>query len=226
MDQTEYAIIVAGGMGSRMGSALPKQFLNIAGRPILMHTLEAFYKYNPSIHLVVVMHPDYTIFWTDLVRSSGFSIPHEVVEGGEERFYSVKNGLNFIGNKAGVVGIHDAVRPLVSLETLRKCYSEAASYGSAVPVVAVTDSLRVLENGKNLAVDRARFRIVQTPQCFRIAEIQEAFRQDFSKSFTDDASVWEWAGMNLHLVEGNRDNIKITTPEDLRMAEAILATGQ
>lgn len=220
----EYAIIVAGGTGSRMGSALPKQFLNIAGRPILMHTLEAFYNYNPSIRLVVVMHADFTVFWSDLVRSSGFSIRHDLVVGGEERFHSVKNGLKFIGNKAGVVGIHDAVRPLVSVDTLRKCYSEAANYGSAVPVVAVTDSLRVLENGKNVAVDRARYRIVQTPQCFRIAELQEAFRQDFSKSFTDDASVWEMAGMELHLVEGNRDNIKITTPEDLRMAEAILST--
>lgn len=223
MEQEEYAIIVAGGTGSRMGSALPKQFLHIAGRPILMHTLETFHTYNPNLVLVVVMHPDFTSYWTDLVRTAGFLVPHHLVAGGEERFHSVKNGLDFIGNKAGVVGIHDAVRPLVSAETLRKCFSEASAHGSAVPVVAVTDSLRVLENGKNAAVDRAKYRIVQTPQCFRIAELREAFRQDYQKSFTDDASVWEHAGMAIHLVEGNRDNIKITTPEDLRMAEAMLA---
>jgi 2-C-methyl-D-erythritol 4-phosphate cytidylyltransferase len=224
MLQEEYAIIVAGGTGSRMGSTLPKQFLHIAGRPILMHTLEAFHHYNPKITLVLVMHSDFTAFWTDLIRTADFKVPHHVVVGGEERFHSVKNGLAFIGNKAGVVGIHDAVRPLVSPETLKKCYSEAAIHGSGVPAVAVTDSLRVLDNGKNSAVDRAKYRIVQTPQCFRIAEIQEAFRQDYQSSFTDDASVWESAGMSIHLVEGNRNNIKITTPEDLRMAEAILST--
>lgn len=222
----DVAIIVAAGSGSRMGAALPKQFLQLNGKPILQQTLEQFHRYNSGLRLIVVLHRDYVAFWKDLVRTLNITVPHEVVEGGEERFHSVKNGLDLLLEENGIVGIHDAVRPLVSQRTLEVCYSTARAKGNAVPSVPVYDSLRKLEGATSQLVDRNAYRLVQTPQCFEISSIKAAFNQHFHPSFTDDASVFEAFGEKVILVEGNRENIKITTPEDLRMAEALLDPHQ
>jgi 2-C-methyl-D-erythritol 4-phosphate cytidylyltransferase len=222
----DVAIIVAAGSGSRMGAALPKQFLQLNGKTILQHTLEQFHRFNPEMRLIVVLHRDYVAFWKDLARTLNVTVPHEVVEGGEERFHSVKNGLDLLEEENGVVGIHDAVRPLVSLRTLEACYQTARSKGNAVPSVPVYDSLRMLDGAISKLVDRNAYRLVQTPQCFEISAIKRAFNQHYHPSFTDDASVFEAFGEKVILVEGNRENIKITTPEDLRMAEAWMDPSQ
>jgi 2-C-methyl-D-erythritol 4-phosphate cytidylyltransferase len=219
----DYAIIVAAGSGSRMKSALPKQFLELNGKPILLHTLEKFHRFNPDMELIVVLNHEYIQFWNDLARTLEVDIPHRVVAGGSERFYSVKNAINTIQDSAGIVAIHDAVRPLVSLYTLEACFNAARSKCAAVPVVYVTDSMRVISNGESHPVDRNNFRIVQTPQCFEFSLLKKAFDQPYQASFTDDATVVESYGEKITLVEGNRENIKITTTEDLRMAEALLS---
>lgn len=218
----DHVIIVAAGKGSRMQSALPKQFMELAGKPILLHTLEKFHKFNPNLRIIVVMHPDFIPFWTDLARTLNVVIPHQVVAGGEERFHSVRNGLFSISDNDGIVGIHDAVRPLVSLKTLELAYAKAREHCSAIPVLPLSDSLREIKNDKSHIVDRAQFRLVQTPQCFEISELKTAFELDYRHSFTDDASVWEASGREVYLFEGNRENFKITTPEDLHLAEALL----
>lgn len=218
----DHIIIVAAGKGARMQSALPKQFMELAGKPILLHTLQKFHKFNPNLGITVVMHPDYIPFWNDLARTLNVEVPHQVVAGGEERFHSVRNGLFSIKDLEGIVGIHDAVRPLVSFRTLELAYSKARQHCSAIPVLPVSDSLRELKNDKSHIVDRTQFRLVQTPQCFEISELKSAFQMDYRPSFTDDASVWEASGREVYLFEGNRENFKITTPEDLRLAEALL----
>lgn len=218
----DYAIIVAAGSGSRMKAALPKQFLELNGKPILLHTLEKFHQFDPLLELIVVLNVEYVQFWKDLARTLGVTIPHRVIEGGNERFHSVKNALDTIPEGNGIVGIHDAVRPLVSFKTLEICYNMARSKGNAVPVIHVNDSLRMMQNGVSKVTDRNQYRLVQTPQCFEIAMLRKAFEQPFDPSFTDDASVLEAMGERVSLVEGNRENIKITTTEDLRMAEALI----
>lgn len=217
-----HLIIVAGGKGTRMGAELPKQFLELHGKPILGHTIERFYSFDNQINIIVVLHPDYIQYWKDLCLTLGITIPHLVVAGGEERFFSVKNGLDAILENTGVVGIHDAVRPLVSHKTFVTCYESARINGTAVPVIPVNDSLRRVDDGKNEAVERSQFRMVQTPQCFEMTLLRKAFHQSYRPGFTDDASVVEALGVALHLVEGNRENIKITTPEDLRVCSAYL----
>lgn len=219
----EYVIIVAAGTGSRMKSVLPKQFLDLGGKPVVAHTIERFYNYNNNIGIILVLNQDYVQFWKDLCRTIDFTIPHEVIAGGAERFDSVKKGLSEIKNIDAVVGIHDAVRPLVSAQTLISCYHTAREMGSAVPVVSVHDTLRQVDGGTSKTVNRDQFRIVQTPQCFRIDILREAYLQPFNNSFTDDASVVESAGNNIVLVEGNKSNIKITTPEDLALAKSLLS---
>lgn len=217
-----HLIIVAGGTGSRMGAELPKQFLEIQNKPILLHTLERFHSFDPHLHIVIVLHPDYADYWRDLAKTLGVSIPHTIVKGGKERFDSVRNGLSAIDSAEGIVGIHDAVRPLVARQTFETCYNSARMHGSAIPVVAINDSIRYVEHGKNQIADRSKFRLVQTPQCFELSLLRKAFEQPYHPSFTDDASVVESLGVSLHLVEGNRENIKITTPEDLRLADVLL----
>lgn len=217
-----HLIIVAGGTGSRMGMDLPKQFLEINGKPILAHTLERFYQFDSTLNMIVVLHPDFVEYWNDLVQTLGIKVPHQVVKGGKERFDSVKQGLKAISDETGVVGIHDAVRPLVSFKTFETCFNNARINGTAIPVVTVNDSLRELHNSDSKIADRSKFRLVQTPQCFEISLLREAFKADYHPSFTDDASVVESLGVRLHLVEGNRENIKITTPEDLLLAKAYL----
>lgn len=216
----KYAVIVAGGIGKRMGGDLPKQFLEVGGKPILVHTLECFHRFDATIEMVVVMAESWVDTWSSLVDKH--DVPaHKVVVGGKERFHSVKNGLDSLSGE-GVVAIHDAVRPLVSHETLARCFDTADSKGNAIPVVPLKESLRMLEDGENSAVDRSKFRVVQTPQCFKLALIQSAFSQGYNSLFTDDASVFESAGNAIHLVDGNDENIKITTPADLQFAALML----
>jgi 2-C-methyl-D-erythritol 4-phosphate cytidylyltransferase len=165
----DYAIIVAGGSGTRMGTALPKQFLELAGKPVLVHTMEKFHRFNPAMKIILVLPEEYIQFWDDLRRTIGFAIEHTVVAGGKERFFSVKNALDTIHEDSCIVGIHDAVRPLVSLKTLESAYHTARERSTAVPVIAIHDSIReVDEMGNNHAVNRRAFRIIQTPQCFEL----------------------------------------------------------
>jgi len=218
-----YTIIVAAGSGLRMGAPVPKQFLAVCGKPILMHTLQRFHDYDRHMELIVVLNEDYRAYWTELCEQYEFVLPHRIVSGGRERFHSVKNAVLSIGELEAVVGIHDAVRPMVSLETLARCFDGALEFGCAVPTVVVNDSVRLIDGNENRSVDRSKVRVVQTPQCFRLSLLNRAFEQEFDPLFTDDASVVEALGEKIHLVEGNRENIKITTAGDLRTAELLLA---
>lgn len=217
----KFVIIVAGGSGSRMGTEIPKQFLELAGKPVLMHTIQVFYNYDPDCELILVLPEKQWEFWNGLCLKHSFSLAHQVVSGGETRFDSVQNGLKQI-QKEGIVFIHDGVRPLVSPETLGRCFESALKSGNAIPVLPVTESLRKLDGEQTISVDRNLYFNVQTPQTFRTEQILEAFRQNYHPSFTDDASVVEKAGFSISLVEGNPENIKITAPTDLIIVEALL----
>jgi 2-C-methyl-D-erythritol 4-phosphate cytidylyltransferase len=218
-----YAIIVAAGSGLRLGAAVPKQFLSVCGKPILMHTLHRFHEFDPHLELIVALNEDYRAFWSELCEQHQFVVPHRIVSGGRERFHSVKNAVDSIGEVEAVVGIHDAVRPMVSSETLSRCFDGALAHGTAVPTIVINDSIRFVEGEENHSVDRSKVRVVQTPQCFLLSLLNRAFEQEFDPLFTDDASVVEALGEKIHLVEGNRENIKITTAGDLRTAEMLLA---
>ena len=214
-------IIVAGGKGVRMGGDFPKQFIAVDGKPILMRTIEAFYSFDKSIHIIVVLSSEYREHWGRLCKGYGFNISHEVVEGGETRFHSVKNGLDLV--EKGYVAVHDAVRPFVSYNLINECFPKVVEYKAIVPVIEVTDSLRkVVDPEKSVIVDRSDFRMVQTPQVFETELLKSAYEQTFNEMFTDDASVVETLGHTVCLVEGERTNIKITTPFDLDLAEVIL----
>jgi len=217
----KFVIIVAGGSGSRMGSEIPKQFLELCGKPVLMHTIQVFHDFDPESKIILVLPEDQQPFWKGLCLKHSFSLVHQVVSGGKARFNSVQNGLSQIDGK-GIVFIHDGVRPLVSRETLGRCLESALKNGNAIPVLPVTESLRKLEGEQNISVDRSQYFSVQTPQTFRSEQILDAFQQDFDPAFTDDASVAEKAGYSIFMIEGNRENIKITTPIDLILAEALL----
>lgn len=216
-----YAIIVAGGSGSRMGTELPKQFLPLAGRTILLHTLETFHRFDAEMALIVVLPKTQLATWTQLYEAAEADLPLQLVPGGETRFQSVKNGLAQI-TEPGVVGIHDGVRPLVSLETLQAAYTEAERSGTAIPVIPLVESIRAVTDAGNEARNRDDYRLVQTPQCFQSELLQAAYQQDYRSAFTDDASVVEAAGNSVTLVPGNKENIKITTPIDLILAQALL----
>lgn len=217
----KYAIIVAGGKGLRMGGDLPKQFIPVGGIPILMRTLKAFHKADQDTHLILVLPVDQQEYWIQLCEDYHFDIPHKIVNGGETRFHSVSHGLEAIPeNVEGVVAVHDGVRPFVSSEVIQQCFQTAWERGSAVPVVPVVETVRqLLPEGDSLTVDRNAYRLVQTPQTFPISVLKEAYRQPYTPFFTDDASVVEECGANIVLVDGNRENIKITTPSDLAYAE-------
>ena len=216
----EYAIIVAGGKGLRMGADLPKQFLPIGGKPVLMRTLEAFYAYNPAVRIVLVLPCDQQDYWQKLCREHGFSLPHMVADGGETRFHSVRNGLRLV-EAPGWVAVHDGVRPFVSQEVIARCFRLAAEKRAVVPVVPVVETLRQIEGDSSRTVSRDAYRLVQTPQVFDSALLKEAYAQPYTPAFTDDASVVEAMGVPVYLTEGNRENIKITTPFDLKVAEAL-----
>jgi len=214
-------IIVAGGKGLRMGSELPKQFLPLAGKPVLMHTLKAFYDWDSSAQLLVVLPPEHREYWLTLCREKGCCIPHQTVDGGSARFYSVQNALPYIPID-GLTAVHDGVRPLISHEVIEACFEQADTYGAAIPVIPVVESVRELYGDRSRPFDRNRLCIVQTPQVFRSRLLIDAYQQPFNDTFTDDASVVEAAGTDVKLVKGSLSNIKITTPNDLLVAEKIL----
>lgn len=216
----EYAIIVAGGSGSRMQHDQPKQFIEVAGKPILMHTIERFYRYNPAIRLVVVLPVQQLDAWHVLCRKYDFTLSHTMIPGSATRFGSVKNGLEAVEGEA-LVAVHDGVRPFVNTTTIKAAYEAAAKYGSAVVAISPKDSIRELTaDGESKAVPRASYKLVQTPQCFLASILRRAYEQPEQARFTDDAAVVESIGERITLVEGNYRNIKITTPEDLILAEA------
>ncbi len=217
----KFVLIVAGGSGIRMGADIPKQFLELYGKPLLMHTIRIFYTYDPDCDLILVLPEAQQDFWEELCLKHSFSLPHRVIPGGENRFHSVQNGLKLIDSE-GIVFIHDGVRPLVSTETIERCFETARKCGNAIPVLPVNESLRKQDGDQNIAVDRSLYFSVQTPQTFRSEQIHAAYLQSFDPGFSDDASVCEKAGFPIHLVEGNRENIKITNPIDFIVAEAFL----
>ncbi|MBI2280448.1 MAG: 2-C-methyl-D-erythritol 4-phosphate cytidylyltransferase [Bacteroidetes bacterium] len=219
-----YAIIVAGGKGERMGQHIPKQFLELAGKPILMHTIEKFYNTFPEIKIILALPENQFNFWEELCYKYGFTkIPHQILGGGKTRFDSVKKSLALVKER-GIVAIHDGVRPLVSTTTITNCFKQAEQSGTAVPVVDVVDSLRFVskQDNTNKAVARNCYKSVQTPQCFTSEIILKAYQQAFDESFTDDASVVEKLGYKINLVEGNVENIKITSPIDIALAEILI----
>lgn len=217
----KYAIIVAGGKGERMGKETPKQFLELAGKPILMHTIEKFRTTFPEIEIILALPENQISFWEELCVLYEFPFsPKRVVKGGKTRFHSVKNALALVVEKS-IVAVHDGVRPLVSKETIINCFEEAEKKGNAIPVVDVIDSLRFVskQEGTNQSVTRSCYKVVQTPQCFNSDVLLRAYQQEFDDSFTDDASVVEKLGEKIYLVPGNNENIKITSPIDLSLAE-------
>ncbi|MFH2144109.1 MAG: 2-C-methyl-D-erythritol 4-phosphate cytidylyltransferase [Bacteroidota bacterium] len=218
-------IIVAGGTGKRMGSAIPKQFLVLGHKPILMHCIECFYKYSPDIQIIVVLPDNQTIYWKKLCVEFSFSIKHTVVAGGETRFQSVKNGLTH-SDIDGLVAIHDGVRPFVSKETISKAFNAAEVYGNAIPCILINESIRIIENKSSFPVDRDKIRIIQTPQVFKSDIVIKAYNEEYRNEFTDDASVLEWSGEKIHLIDGNKENIKITDVTDFQFAELIFKNNQ
>ena len=220
----DYIIIVAGGKGQRMGSSVPKQFLLLCGKPVLMHPIEAFHSYSTSLEIILVLPEEQQTHWKELCEEYGFTTPHTVVSGGSTRFESSRNGISAIPDDAdGVVGIHDGVRPLVSAAVIDRCYESARENYAAIPVMPLTDTLRFVgESGCGRNVLRSDYVIVQTPQVFDIALAKRAFSLPYKESFTDDASVVEDLGCQVSVVEGCRENIKLTTPFDMKVAEAIL----
>ena len=217
-----YAIIVAGGKGLRMGGELPKQFIPVEGRPVLMHTLDTFHACDHSIQIILVLPRDHQPYWQELCREYDFRVPHRIADGGATRFHSVQNGLALVDEADALVAVHDGVRPFVSHEVIRRCYQEVASHGAVVPVIPVVETIRHLLLEGSETVSRDAYRLVQTPQTFSASLLRRAYEQPFCEAFTDDASVVEALGHAVHLVEGNRENIKLTTPFDLVVARALL----
>ncbi len=213
-------IIVAGGQGMRFGKDLPKQFFYIREKPLLMHTIELFHLYNRNIQIIVGIRDDYISHWESVCEQFHFDVPHLLSPGGETRFHTVKNALPKV-NPGNLIAIHDAVRPLLYKRTIDNCYEAAELHGASLPCVEVHDTIRELTPGGSRWVDRSSFRLVQTPQVFRYDILINAYENEYSKDYTDDASVVEKAGVPITLVEGNPENIKITTAEDLSYAEAI-----
>lgn len=219
----KHIIIVAGGKGLRMGGDIPKQFLPVCGKPVLMRTLEAFHVYDASIHLILVLPVSQQAYWKQLCEEYQFNLAHEIADGGETRFHSVKNGLALV-KEDGLVGVHDGVRPFVSQEVIARCYDEALSLKAVIPVVGVVETVRHLTDEGSETVPRDQYKLVQTPQVFDVALLRRAYEQTYTDMFTDDASVVEALGENVYLVEGNRENIKLTTPFDLKLAELLCLT--
>lgn len=230
----KYVLIVAGGKGLRMGGDLPKQFIPLEGKPLLMHTLETFHRWDPVAELVVVLPADHQPYWQMLCREIGCKVPHRIATGGETRFHSVRNGLALLAQTQGwsatvteeeppafYIAVHDGVRPFVAPEVITACFEEAMRQGAAIPVLPMIDSLRESSAEGSRPVDRSRYFAVQTPQVFEGRLLLGAYDQPYLPSFTDDASVVEALGFAVRMVEGNRENIKITTPFDLLVAEAL-----
>lgn len=217
----KYVIIVAGGSGKRMGSDVPKQFLPLAGKPVLMHTIDAFYRYDAQIHVLLVLPQAHFAYWAELCEQYAYNKQVTLVEGGAERFFSVQNAMQLVPLGA-LVAVHDGVRPLVDKETIHLAFVSAQQNGSGIPVVPETDSLRRVTNQGNEAVNRSEYMRVQTPQIFFSDMIKEAYNQPYTPFFTDDASVFEAMGHSVSLTAGNVANIKLTTPVDMQWAQLTL----
>jgi len=221
----KYAIIVAGGTGKRMGKSLPKQFLKLGEAPILMHTLQAFHIADPEIELIITLPQEEIQFWDELNIWHQNYIEHRIVPGGETRFHSVKNALEYV--EGGLVAVHDGVRPFVSSDIINRSFEQAKKKNAVVTAVAMKDSVRQVDNeGNSKNIDRASLRMVQTPQTFDVELLKSAYNTSFQNSFTDDASVVEAQGYSITIIDGDYQNIKITTPEDLIVAEALLKAIQ
>lgn len=219
----DYVIIVAGGKGLRMGTDIPKQFLPIGGKPVLMRTLERFREYSPTLQIILVLPKAQQDYWRQLCQEYHFQIEYQLADGGETRFHSVQHGLALIPDDAeGVVGVHDGVRPFPSIDVIRNCYNTAREKKAVIPVIPVVETVRHLQGDDSETVPRNDYRLVQTPQTFDIQLLKAANHQPYNDSFTDDASVVESYGNSITLVEGNRENIKITTPYDLKIAEVLI----
>ncbi len=219
----KFAVIVAGGSGSRMKETIPKQFMELQGRPVLMHTFDTFNNYDSSVEFILALPKNQVGYWNKLCKKHNFKIKYKLAFGGKTRFHSVKNGLDLI-DEDGIVFIHDGVRPLVSVQTIQNCFDTTLEKGNALPVIPVAESVRFVDENKNYSVDRSKHFLVQTPQTFKTGVIKNAFQQKYSDKFTDDASVLEALGKTINLVEGNRENIKITYPEDLIVAKSFLVS--
>jgi len=220
--QSNYAIIVAGGSGTRMQSALPKQFIELCGKPVLMHTIEAFYNSKSSPQIILVLHADYHGLWKELCDVHNFAIKHTLIAGGETRFHSVKNAVDLIFDNTVLIAVHDAVRPLVNSLIIDEAYRCAQENGTAVTAVKSRDSVRQQKGGASTSLNRDEIYLVQTPQTFQSALLKKAYGQPYNPAFTDDASVVEQAGTQITLIEGLYSNIKITFPEDIAVAEALI----
>lgn len=229
----DYIIIVAGGKGLRMGSDIPKQFLPIGGKPVLMRTLERFREYSKDIQIILVLPESQQEYWHQLCDEYHFDVEYTLANGGQTRFHSVQNGLAKVPDDAqGVVGVHDGVRPFPSIEVIKNCYETARTAKAVIPVIPVVETVRqlvdsdsqlsILNSQLSKTVPRDQYRLVQTPQTFDIQLLKAANRQPYNDGFTDDASVVEAFGHKITLVEGNRENIKITTPYDLKIAEVLI----
>jgi 2-C-methyl-D-erythritol 4-phosphate cytidylyltransferase len=213
-------IITAGGIGKRMGAVLPKQFMQIREKPVLMYTIERFYHFDPSMQLIVTLPETWVYHWEDLIHEFEFRIPHRVVLGGEERYHSIKNALDYChGN---YIAIHDGVRPLVSEETLENCLTALQSHKAVIPVIPLKESIRRLDGEQSAAVDRSHFVLVQTPQCFESSVLKAAYEQPYGPEITDDACLVEANGIPIYMVPGNEENIKITTQVDFSLADYLL----
>lgn len=219
----KYIIIVAGGKGLRMGGEIPKQFIPVGGRPILMRTMEAFVSYDSRMKIILVLPKDQQAYWKQLCEEYDFTLPYLLADGGETRFHSVKNGLDKITvTDEALVGVHDGVRPFVAQEVIARCYEIALQEKAVVPVIGVVETVRRIVSQGSVTVNRDEYRLGQTPQVFHLSLLRDAYRQPYEPMFTDDASVVEALGHKVTLVEGNRENIKITTPFDLKVAEVLV----
>lgn len=217
---THTVLIVAGGKGLRMGSDLPKQFLPIGGKPVLMHTIEAFHCFDRTMKIILVLPKEQQTYWQELCAKHSFVIEHTVADGGETRFHSVKNGLACVNS--GLVGVHDGVRPFVAPEVIKRCYELAAIKKAVIPVIDVVETVRHITETGSETVSRNDYKLVQTPQVFDAELLKQAYAQEYTPFFTDDASVVEAMGVSVCLAEGNRENIKITTPFDLKISSALV----
>lgn len=217
----KYVLITAGGTGKRMGHQEPKQFHLLNGKPLILHSIDTFLKYDPGIHFVIVLPEFLQPRWDQLSHEHGVHIRYKLAPGGPARFHSVKSGLKHIPDNA-LVAVHDAARPLVTLDVIARVFNIAEKFGNAIPVTETADSVRLIDHSNSTPVPRERIRLVQTPQCFRSELLKKAYDKSYNESFTDDATVLEAEGSRLYLVEGHRNNIKITTPTDLIVAKAII----
>jgi len=220
-----YAIIVAGGSGTRMHSAVRKQFLLLNGLPVLMHTIGAFQSCKAQPQIIVVLHPDSHDYWNKLCTEHNFTIPHQLVSGGETRFHSVKNGLGSVDDETAIVAVHDAVRPLVTKDIIDESFECAEQYGNAIVAIKSRDSVRQIKDNRSQSLNRDEIYLIQTPQTFQAEQLKKAYLQPYNEKFTDDASVVEQTGVNINLISGSYQNIKITFPEDIAIAEFLLRNG-